>query len=361
MLTIQLHKQLTSILKVGILLALFTLTLFTLVGCNEAQERQPVRLQGEIFGSFWLATLPDDWTAAQIKQLKLGIEGELNKVDEVMSTYKPNSELNRFNAAPLGEWVSLSAPLFEVFKLSQSISKSSEGAFDITLGGLVNLWSFGPEARPETIPEAALLKKRLTAAGFQYLELDAERQAARRFRASFVDLSGIAKGYAVDKVAQWLQQQGVENFLVNIGGEIIVAGYRAEEQPWRIGIEIPDDRLQTAHHIIPLTNESVATSGDYRNFYELDGKRMSHTINPKIGWPIDHNLTSVTVIHPSNAAADAWATAFMVLGTEASLSLANRENIKALFISKENNAWKTQVSTPLQQALGKELTNKLLH
>lgn len=361
MLTIQLHKQLTSILKVGVLLALFTLTLLTLVGCAEEHERQPVRLQGHIFGSFWLATLPDEWTAEQIKQLKLGIEGELNKVDEVMSTYKPNSELNRFNAAPLGEWVELSADLFEVFSISQTVSKKSQGAFDVTIGGLVNLWSFGPEARPETIPEAALLKKRLAAAGFQYLELDAERQAARRFRASYVDLSGIAKGYAVDKVAQWLQQQGVSNFLMNVSGEIVVAGQRAPEQPWRIGIEVPDDRLQTAHHIIPLMNESVATSGDYRNFYELDGKRMSHTINPKTGWPIDHNLTSVTVIHASNATADAWATAFMVMGAEASLELANRENLKVLLISKVDKAWKTQVSNSLQKKLGAELTNKILN
>lgn len=350
-----LNKKWGLMLKTSLLLVLFALA-----ACNEQQEKQPVRLQGEIFGSFWLATLPDDWTAEQIKQLQIGIEGELNKVDAAMSTYKPNSELNRFNAAPLGEWVLLSEPLFEVFNLSQTISKSSEGAFDITLGGLVNLWSFGPEARPEAIPDSSLLATRLTATGYQYLELDAKQQAARRFRDSFVDLSGLAKGYAVDKVAQWLQQQGVKNFLVNVGGEIIVAGYRAEEQPWRIGIEVPDNQVQAAHHIIPLINESVATSGDYRNFYELNGKRMSHTINPKTGWPIDHNLTSVTVIHPSNATADAWATAFMVLGTEASLSLANRENIKALFISKESAAWKTQMSTPLQQALGEELTNKLL-
>lgn len=361
MLNTQLHKQLAVSVKVSFLLALFALALFTLVGCSEEAERQPVRLQGQIYGTFWLATLPDEWTPEQVKQLKAGIEGELNKVDEAMSTYKPNSELNRFNAAPLGEWVELSADLFEVFNLSQTVSKMSQGAFDVTIGDLVNLWNFGPEARPEAIPEAALLKKRLTAAGFQYLELNAERQAARRFRASFVDLSGVAKGYAVDKVAQWLQQQGVGNFLINIGGEIVVAGQRAPEQPWRIGIEVPDDKLQAAQHVVPLVNESVATSGDYRNFYELDGKRMSHTINPKTGWPIDHNLTSVTVFHSSNAVADAWATAFMVMGAEASLALANRENLKVLLISKVDKAWKTQVSNSLQQKLGTELTNKILN
>lgn len=358
---LMLNARLVANMRASFLLGLLALALLTILGCTEEAERQPVRLQGQIYGTFWLATLPDDWTTEQVKQLKAGIEGELNKVDQAMSTYKPNSELNRFNAAPLGEWVSLSPDLYEVFDLSQKVSTLSQGAFDVTIGGLVNLWNFGPEAHPEAIPEAALLKARLAAAGYQYLELSPERKAARRLRASFVDLSGVAKGYAVDKVAQWLKQQGVGNFLINIGGEIVVVGQRAPEQPWRIGIEVPDAKLQAAQHVIPLVNESVATSGDYRNFYELDGKRMSHTISPKTGWPVDHHLTSVTVFHASNAVADAWATAFMVMGAEASLELANRENLQVLLISKAEDAWKTQVSNRLQKKLGAELTNKILN
>src|SRR5690554_128338 len=348
-------RKLNLCLKLSLLVLLFSLA-----ACTEETTKQPVRLQGQIFGSFWLATLPDEWTPEQIKVLQEGIQGEPDKVDLAMSTYKPESELNRFNQAPLNEWVEISAPLFEVFSISQSVAQASQGAFDVTLGGLVNLWSFGPEARPEAIPSSNLLEERLAETGYKYLELDAEQQAARRLTNSFVDLSGVAKGYAVDKVAQWLGEQGVSNFLVNVGGEIIVAGYRAEQQPWRIGIEVPDGSQQTAHHILQVTNESVATSGDYRNFYELDGQRMSHTINPKTGWPIAHNLASVTVIHPSNAVADAWATAFMVLGTEASLNLANRENIKVLLISKNKDAWQTQVSNSLAQTLGEELTKKIL-
>lgn len=348
-------RKLDLFLKLSLLVLLFSL-----VACTEETTKQPVRLQGQIFGSFWLATLPDEWTPEQVKALQEGIQGELDKVDIAMSTYKPESELNRFNQASLTEWVEVSTPLFEVFSISQSVAQASEGAFDITLGGLVNLWSFGPEARPETIPSSSLLEERLTETGYKYLELDVEQQAARRLKNSFVDLSGVAKGYAVDKVAQWLAEQGVSNFLVNVGGEIVVAGYRAENQPWRVGIEIPDGSQQTAHHILPLINSSIATSGDYRNFYEVDGQRMSHTISPKTGWPINHNLASVTVVHPSNAVADAWATAFMVLGTEASLNLANRENIKVLLISKNKGAWQTQVSNSLAQTLDEELTNKIL-
>lgn len=347
--------------KLNLVLKFTLLVIFiSLVGCTEKTDKQPVRLQGQIFGSFWLATLPDEWSPEQVKQLEAGIQGELEKVDLAMSTYKTNSELNQFNRAPLNQWVDISPALFEVLNISQAVATTSQGAFDVTLGGLVNLWSFGPEARPETIPDAELLKERLADTGYKFLELDINQQAARRQRNSFIDLSGVAKGYAVDKVAQWLQEQSVENFLVNVGGEIIVAGYRAKEQPWRIGIEVPDGRQQTAHHILPLSNESIATSGDYRNFYEVDGRRMSHTIDSKTGWPINHNLASVTVIHPSNAVADAWATAFMVMGTEASLNLANRENIKVLLISKKNEAWETQISNSLQQALGTELTNNIL-
>lgn len=349
-------RRLLLTLKSTLLLALFTLA-----ACSNQQDQQPVRLQGQIFGSFWLATLPDTWTAEQIKLLEAGIEGELQKVDLSMSTYKPESELNQLNEAPLGEWFTVSDELFEVLNLSQAVAATSQGAFDVTLGGLVNLWSFGPEARPETIPEAELLNERLSVIGYQYLELDKEQTAARRLRNSYIDLSGVAKGYAVDKVAEWLEQQGVENYLVNIGGEIIVGGERSEGKPWRIGVEVPDAKLQTIHHVVPLTNESVATSGDYRNYYEVDGRRMSHTLDPKTGWPVNHQLTSVTVIHPSNAVADAWATAFMVLGTEASLNLANQENIKVLLISKEDEAWKTQLSASLQEALGPELTNKILN
>lgn len=349
-----LKRRLALTLKCSLLVVLLLLA-----ACSDSQERQPVRLQGQIFGSFWLATLPDEWTAEQVKQLEAGIKQVLDKVDLAMSTYKPESELSRLNASPLEEWVQVSADLFEVLSLSQAIAETSQGAFDITLGNLVNLWSFGPEERPEAIPDLDLLNERLSLVGYRYLALDKKQSAASRLRDIYLDLSGVAKGYAVDKVAEWLKQQGVDNFLVNVGGEIIVAGQRSEGKPWRIGVEVPDIELQTVHHIIPLVDESVATSGDYRNFYEVDGRRMSHTIDPKTGWPVNHNLTSVTVIHSSNAVADAWATAFMVLGTEASLALANQENIKVLLISREETGWRTQLSSSMQQALGSELTSKI--
>ncbi|SFC31711.1 thiamine biosynthesis lipoprotein [Marinospirillum celere] len=331
-----------------------------LVGCSGEPEKQPLRLQGQIFGTFWLATFPDDWSEDQAQQLEAGIIGELEAVNQSMSTYIEDSELNQLNQTEPGEWFEASDALFKVLAISQEVAEASEGAFDVTIGGLVNLWSFGPEARAEQIPETAELEASLAETGYAYLELDSENQRVRKLRDFYIDLSGVAKGYAVDQVGRWLQSQGVENYLINIGGDLIVGGERKPGQPWRIGVEVPDGTIQQAHHILPLVDSSIATSGDYRNYYEVEGRRMSHTINPQTGWPIDHNLASVTVDHPSNAVADAWATAFMVLGVEKSLEAANREGIKLLMISREEESWKTWISEPYREKLGEEQSQKLL-
>jgi thiamine biosynthesis lipoprotein len=342
-------------------LTVFLLAFVLLSACSQQEETKPLRFQGQIFGTFWLATFPDDWSEQQAEQLEAGIQRELQAVDAGMSTYREDSELNRLNRHELGEWLPVSEELFEILQISQTISEASSGAFDVTVGGLVNLWSFGPEHRPEEIPDTQELQKRLANSGYQYLELDADKQQVRRLKDFYIDLSAVAKGYAVDQVAAWLESQGVENYLVDIGGELIVGGERKPEQPWRIGVEVPDGSLQQAHHILPLIDASIATSGDYRNYYELEGRRLSHTIHPKTGWPIDHNLASATVQHPSNAVADAWATAFMVMGVEESLETARRENIKALLISRKGETWETWLSEAMQEQLGSELTGKILN
>ena len=346
--------------KVRFLLLLSLLVIF-LAACSSEPEKQPVRLQGQIFGTFWLATFPDDWSEQQAQQLEEGIVRELDAINQAMSTYLEDSELNQLNRYEVGEWMSISPELLEVLTVSQRISEASNGAFDVTVGGLVNLWSFGPEHQPEEIPDSEELQKRLTAAGYQNLELDPEQQQARRLEDFYIDLSAVAKGYAVDQVAAWLQSQGVENFLLNIGGDLIVGGERKPGQPWRIGVELPDGSVQQAYHILPLTDASIATSGDYRNYYEIEGRRLSHTIHPQTGWPVDHHLASVTVQHPSNAVADAWATAFMVLGVEEGLKIANQEGIKALLISRRDDAWDTWLSDAMQVHLGSEMTEKILN
>lgn len=343
------------------LLALSFLLLSSLIlqGCKTETPTKPLRLQGQIFGTYWLVTYLDPWTPQLSASLEKAIKEELNKVDLAMSTYKPNSELNQLNQAELGSWQQLSPDLFYILSLAQDISAASEGAFDVTLGGLVNLWNFGPEERQEKQPSQEEINQRLATAGYKYLELDPETLSARRMKDSFIDLSGIAKGFAVDKVAERIKNLGGENFMVNIGGEVYLAGQRAENRKWRLGVEIPSQHQQASQHLLELSNISVATSGDYRNFYTINDEEYSHTINPLTGWPVKHSLKSVTLLHSSNTVADAWATAFMVLGLEKGLEIANKNNLKALFISKTATGFNTQLSPSMQTYLGAEASAKL--
>ncbi|OBX35312.1 thiamine biosynthesis lipoprotein ApbE precursor [Halomonas elongata] len=199
------------------LMFLLLLLVTLLAGCSEQKLETPVTLQGDIFGTFYQVTIADPITAERRDALEQGILDELEAVDASMSTYRDDAELVAFNKAPVGEWQTLSAPLIHVLDIARSVGEASDGAFDVTVGGLVNLWSFGPEARPEEVPEDSLIEQRLAEVGMDTLELDVETNRARRLKDVFVDLSGVAKGYATDQVAAYLADQGVENYLVNLG------------------------------------------------------------------------------------------------------------------------------------------------
>lgn len=348
--------------KVGLGSALLWVTLI-LAGCSENDRplESPVRFEGNIFGSFYQVTINDPLTLGQSQALEEGFLAELESVDQAMSTYRDDAELIAFNEAPLNEWQPLSNELIEVLAISQSVAETSHGAFDITIGDVVNLWSFGPEARPETVPSDEALTEQLAKVGFDAVEIDTQAMQARRTRDVFVDLSGVAKGHGTDRVAAYLDQQGIEHYLVNLGGDLIAKGQRdtEEQTPWRIGIEVPEDGQQRAQHIIPLENMSVATSGDYRNYYEVDGERFSHTIDPRTGQPVAHRLVSVSVFHPSNAWADAWATALMVVGEEEAMQIAVDNNLKVLLLIRNGEAWQSIASPEFVNVFGDALVNEL--
>jgi FAD:protein FMN transferase len=241
------------------------------------------------------------------------------------------------------------------------VAEASDGAFDTTIGALVNLWSFGAEARPREVPDDATLEARLAEVGFDAVEVDPDALQARRLRDLHVDLGGVAKGHATDRVGEFLEGEGIEHYLVNLGGDLRVRGYRdAEQAPWRIGIEAPLEDRQEARHVVPLHDITVATSGDYRNYFEQDGRRFSHTLDPRTGRPITHRLASVTVAHPSNAWADAWATALMVLGEEAGMALAREQELSVLMIVREEEgAWSSRVSPAFVERFGEALVAEL--
>ena len=345
-------------------ISLVLMGLLGMAGCSSEEERpleSPVRFEGAIFGSFYQISIADPLTQGELSAIEEGFLAELQSVDKAMSTYRDDSELVAFNQAPVGEWQLLSPEIIEVMAISQSVSEASQGAFDVTVGGLVNLWSFGPEAQPEEVPDDQTLQARLEIVGLDALEFDADANQAQRIRDVFVDLSAVAKGYAADQVADYLNQQGFEHYLVNLGGDLVAQGYRDpdEETPWRIGIEVPENGPQTAQFVLPLSNMTVATSGDYRNYFEQDGQRFSHTIDPRTGRPITHGLASVSVFHPSNARADAWATALLVAGEQEGMAIAQANDLDVLMLVRDGEQWKSLASPGFAATFGETLLDEL--
>ncbi len=262
------------------------------------------------------------------------IKAVLDRVNEQMSTYLKDSELSRFNASRETDWLDASPELVALVQKAREVSELTGGAFDVTVGPLVNLWGFGPELGLEEPPPTEAIASTRKRVGYSKLHTRDEPPGLRKSIADlYVDLSAIAKGYAVDRIAEYLERRGILNYLVEVGGEIRGKGHNAHGTPWKIAIEKPVPGVREIHHVIGVDGVSVATSGDYRNYFERDGRRYSHTIDPETGSPVTHALASVTVVNPSATYADALATGLMVLGPE-SYALAEREGLAVLFVVK---------------------------
>lgn len=322
-------------------LVVMILLIAALAGCSFEPEQKIWEISGPVFGTEYhiKVVLTDD--PEQLDTLATGVTAVLESVDASMSTWRDDSELSRFNSAEdQSEWFEVSAPLYEVLTAAHEVSEFSEGAFDITVGPVVNLWGFGPEARPEQVPEEALLQQRLAGVGYEKLEFRADPPAIKVVESKqYLDLSAIAKGYAVDVVAEFLAGSGVEAYLVEIGGEVRVSGRKPRDEAWRLAIEEPVEGRREVNKVVALDSNAMATSGDYRNYYESAGQRFSHTIDPENGKPIAHNLASVTVITDTTMRADALATAFNVMGYEKARELAIRENMAVYFIIREEGGF----------------------
>ena len=267
----------------------------------------------------------------------------LQRLDSSMSTYQPDSELNRLNRLPVGEEMVLSFDLWQVLQGAQHTHAVTLGAFDPTVGPLVDLWGFGPKETNDTVPTANEIAAIMPLLGLNYLRLNSENKA-EKLQEIHLDLSGIAKGYAAQQVGALLKYRGLSNFLVEIGGELQLSGLNGKGTAWRIAIETPSAIQSGVERVIALTDLGVATSGDYRNYFEKNGVRYSHTIDPRAGAPIKHALASVTVLSPSAGAADALATAFMVMGPEKTLALANQREIPVYMLLKSPDGFVAQYS-----------------
>lgn len=280
------------------------------------------------------------------KDLGDNIEATLHGVDTAMSTYKPESEVSRFNRASAGTSVNVSADTLQVVELALKVHQQSDGAFDITVGPLVDLWGFGADMRElQHVPDKPAIDKAMEKVGVAAINTQRNPPALSKSKPVEIDLSAIAKGYAVDRVAELLEQQGVDNYLVEVGGELRGRGNNGKGQTWRVGIETPVLARGRAFAAVPLADGAIATSGDYRNFIVLDGKRYSHTIDPRTGMPVDHNVASVTVVHERAAVADAWATALDVLGLAEGLRLAEQLDLAAYFILRDGEEFASRETT----------------
>lgn len=271
---------------------------------NKTYDRD-YKSTGEIFGTFYEVTYQHN------EPLDSTILQRLQAVDASLSMFNPNSIVSRINA---NQDVVVDSLFTEVFNLSQQVSEQTKGNFDVTVAPLVNAWGFG--FTTDSLPTSEQIDSLKRFVGSEKVMLHGER-LYKQHPAVMLDFSAIAKGYGVDCVARALAQEGVDNYLVNIGGEVVAHGTRPDGKPWRVGIEIPDT-IGGAESIayLQLTNAALATSGNYRRFYYKDGVRYAHTINPRTGRPVNHTLLSATVVAPTCALADAYATAFMVMGAE---------------------------------------------
>ncbi len=302
-----------------------------LAACSS--ESQSFVFQGAVMGTSYSVKVvtPEALSTAQQGVLDVEVGETLARVDQLMSTYKPDSELMRFNTAIAGQSVQWSADTLTVLDLSMSVFKESEGFFDPSIGPLVSRWGFGPQELGSA-PGKEEVDRLLKQAGMKHFSVHAEDGTLTKLGAGFIDFSAVAKGYAVDKVAELLTNSGYSNFLVEVGGEVTARGRNKLGKIWRLGIEQPDFGGRKAYTIVNLENKAMATSGDYRNFVEIEGVRYSHTIDPKTGYPIQSNLASVTVVHESCALADAWATALNAMGFDVALEFAKQNNLDAYFI-----------------------------
>jgi len=267
------------------------------------------------------------------QQLADEIDALLLDINQAMSTYVPDSEISLVNSAPLNSWLNVSDAFCELLEASGKVHAQSGGAFDVTVGPLVNLWGFGPKKVSES-PTQKELEGVMALVGYAYLERDCDANTVRKLNDIYIDFSAIAKGYAADRVADVVSTYEPSGAMVEIGGELTLKGLNPDGEKWRIAVEKPQllRSQASATQVLSVSNVSVATSGDYRNFYELDGKKVSHSIDPNTGKSITHNLASVTVVHQDGALADAWATAFNVLGDEKGFELASKLNLAAYFI-----------------------------
>lgn len=288
-------------------------------------------LNGATMGTRWSALFYTD-SAFDPAPVQAALQKAVDRVDVQMSTWNPDSVLMQLNRAPLGAWVEVPDDLVKVLTLALHVGEASGGAFDIGMGDAVRAWGFGPQQADVDHIRSAMAVSRRPA----YSLLALEGRQVRKLDEITIDLNGIAKGYGVDRLAETLQEAGIKAALVGIDGEMRAWGCRPDGEVWTIAVEAPDPDLRAPHSMLCLHDAAVATSGDYRHWVNVNGRRLAHTMDPRRGAPLVASPASVTVVASTCAEADAWATALMVMGLEAGKTFAARKGLSALFLTRDD-------------------------
>jgi thiamine biosynthesis lipoprotein len=335
--------------------SLLSLTILAGAGCRPlpGEFGELTTFTGQTMGTGFTVKIVDPPPTVSTEALEEEIAARLGQINGWMSTYDSDSELSRLNRFEQPEWFEVSAETASVIDEALRVGRLTDGAFDVTVGPLVNLWNFGPVRRDtDRVPPSDEIDEVRARTGLEKVEVRLSPPAVRKLRGDVsIDLSGIAKGYAVDEIAGLLERSGVENYMVDVGGEVKARGRNPKGKPWQIAIESPVAGTREIHKVIPLDRLAVATSGDYRNYFEQEGIRYAHVIDPRSGSPITHKLASVSVLDPSCMRADGLATGLMVLGPEAGYNLALREELPVLFLVKSETGFVERMTPQFEQVI----------
>lgn len=349
----RLDRPLSGLLPGGLLLVLLLLP-------QIAAAARLHELSGRTMGTTWQVRVVSD---AEPARLRAGIQAQLDEVVAQMSTWEDGSDISRFNRADAGSVHGLPTAFFEVLDAALALAADTGGAYDPTVGPLVNLWGFGPDGERSAPPDDAAIAGVMARSGWQRLALDRRTRTVAQPGGLYLDLSSIAKGYGVDRVAGYLDGTGSEAWLVEVGGELRARGRKPDGLPWRVGIEqpAPDDRRdapasgdqqpQLSGIVLEPNDLAVATSGDYRHYFETGQGRFSHTIDPRSGRPVTHGLASVTVLHTSCMQADALATALTVLGPDAGYRYALERGLAVLFFVHDGDGFQRRMTPAFERQL----------
>lgn len=297
-------------------------------------------------GTFWRISLAG--VAPERKaSLQKAVQQQLDEDERQLSTWKNDSVLSRFNQYRGSDPQPVSENMADIVSLSLRIGRKTAGAMDITVGPLVNMWGFGPDKQPLKEPTQAQIDAAKALTGLQHLRVIQKAEGAylqKDLPGLYVDLSTVGEGFATDHLARLMEKEGINSYLVSVGGAVLTRGKNAQGQPWKVAIQKPTDRENAVQAVVDLQGHGISTSGSYRNYYELNGKRISHVIDPVTGRPIQHKLVSATVIATTALEADGWDTGLMVLGEEKAKALALRENLAVYLIEKQGEGFSSWMS-----------------